>query len=229
MVHQRLKDFDHIIILDSCRYDYFARVVGFFPELSRGDLALDFTEACNTGHFYRTYVSGDWSEYILFSMHPGLNSTTCWAGYSAWEHFRSVVDLWKEYWIDELHTCDPTAILHTLPHLQGYLKTFIHFVQPHGPHPTLAIPAETDPFLSGANAQARLVKLGKIDIGRYKQAYLSSLLWALSTVNILVTKLEGLILVTADHGELLGEEGRVWHDVAHPLVSQIPTLTFRRK
>ncbi|MBS3816352.1 MAG: hypothetical protein KGY76_02180 [Candidatus Thermoplasmatota archaeon] len=54
--------------------------------------------------------------------------------------------------------------------------------------------------------------LRKVGEEGVKEAYKENLLIALETVRTLIEELEGKMVITADHGELLGEKGRYGHE-----------------
>lgn len=77
-----------------------------------------------------------------------------------------------------------------------------------------------------ANAK-RLIREGVIDDEDLHAAYLGNLRYVLEDVRRLVERVDCPVVVTADHGELLGEDGRYRHPsrVPHPLLREVPWFT----
>ena len=63
-----------------------------------------------------------------------------------------------------------------------------------------------------------------------REAYRRNLVFVLTHVRPLVDCLTGRIVITADHGELLGEDGCYshWSGSDHPLLREVPRLVIER-
>jgi hypothetical protein len=113
-------------------------------------------------------------------------------------------------------------------------RLFVHFMQPHAPYigeraaslrqslereEGLTFTAWTD--LDGIDRDRAIgslenaAKEGYISAGELRSVYVENLEIVLSHVEELVSELDGKTVVTADHGELLGEE-RAGHRFGHP-------------
>lgn len=69
------------------------------------------------------------------------------------------------------------------------------------------------------------IEAGEITTAELRQAYRDNLHLVLGEVTRLVARLDCPVVVTADHGEFLGEGGRYFHpDTYHPIVREIPWL-----
>jgi hypothetical protein len=69
------------------------------------------------------------------------------------------------------------------------------------------------------------IQSGDITDEQLRQAYQDNLHLVLSEIKRLVARLNCPVVVTADHGEFLGENDRYFHpDTHHPLVREIPWL-----
>ena len=218
-------EFDLVIILDACRADCFATHYSAYSVLSRGELRAVFSHAIDTQSFYAALPSKLTREFILVSGHPGLNSVKTWGELNVSSMFKRVVDSWANSWIAELCTSSPERVLRdALKWLDA--KLWVHFVQPHAPLPTLrSIPKRS--FLTNAMQQFELAAKGEIGVGELQKAYIDNLLWVLPYANILAAKaLERgkRVLVTADHGDALGEDGCFGHSFEHPAVRCVPWL-----
>lgn len=64
-----------------------------------------------------------------------------------------------------------------------------------------------------------------------RQAYVENLKIVLAHVSELLKLLSGVIVVTSDHGELLGEDGCYAHQYGsnHPLLKEVPWFTIEKK
>lgn len=133
-------------------------------------------------------------------------------------------------------------------------KLVVHYIQPHAPYITLQHVVRaigSNEALRNEVIDINLRRVGKpagkfsIDyllIGFLKnmlrsskdvrtvirEAYLENLRWVLRHVTKLVTRLEGRVIITADHGELLGEYGLYFHpDLPLPELRIVPWFAVR--
>ena len=220
-----------LIVLDSARADFFKDVLYMFKPLE-GACKLAYEEAwidwCNTTTWFNTvfsdgpydlvYVSGN---PIVYKFAPGK--------------FKRFIHAFKECWVDKLRTVVPLcickkAILHLYP------RMVIHFLQPHYPYLGLRLPEEVVKIgLDAERALSAAVRAG-VSADEIKKAYGAALRWAIAHIVALIERLpHKLIVVTSDHGELFGEEGRWAHpsmpntDVKHPALHVIPWLAINRE
>ena len=225
------QDWDNLIILDACRFDFFlkeysAYLSGVLQEVvSPASCTIEWSKKVWLGRYDLTYISG-W---------PCANSAGIpRMGYRALDHFPEIVDVWKHGWDDSLGTIPPQSINQAVinhPKKKGFV---IHYMQPHDPyigetklhvsigapnvtHEAMADPGRGGGFYRTSKQIDTLVKQRGLDY--LKQAYCDNLRLVLQHVKELLPHLEGVTVVTSDHGEILRPQG-----VAHPCKSGHPTL-----
>ena len=116
-------------------------------------------------------------------------------------------------------------------------RMIIHYVQPHAPYigvPELASartgPAE-DPFIMAVKQlpdPEDAVRRGDLTWQEVREAYDGNLKLVWDSVQRLLPDLKGHVIVTADHGELLGEGNRFGHGCrwTTELLRRVPWMTY---
>jgi len=206
-----------LIILDSCRYDIFSEEVEEFLD---GDLEHVYTHKTYTVQYFKETWDGSHQNLTYFT---GLSAPTDYAfeqkgiDFTPSKHIGEFVHLWNNCEDKELGAVPPeymtsAALKNKTPQM------VIHYVQPHAPY-------IGDFRLQGDNNQDVEGNVNEIykKIGRYskkdkeisdselRRAYRSNLRRVLKAVRQLVINLDRPIVITADHGEMLGENDRYIH------------------
>ncbi len=133
-------------------------------------------------------------------------------------------------------------------------KLVIHYIQPHAPYITLqhvVRAIRSNEALRNEVVDINLRRVGK-PTGKFsidylligflrntlrsgkdvrkviREAYLENLRWVLKHAAELASRLKGRVVITADHGELLGEYGLYFHpDLPLPELRIVPWFTVR--
>lgn len=192
------KEWDNLIILDACRFDEFRDACDWEGRLdrhtSRGCHSEEFVRGNFTGRTLHdvVYVSSNaWFEKLKGMIDSEVHRFIL-ANRDAFDgvttHPRTMTDLAK-------------AVNRDYPDK----RLIVHYLQPHSPYFTMD--GEERFRLP---AVERLHQIEERDFGRREiiQAYRENLQLVLSEVDRLLPELSGKTVITADHGELLGE--RVW-------------------
>jgi len=260
-------DWDTLVILDACRYDYFKEIYNTYLEgrlkkvESPGTKTLFWLDKV----FTETYLQ----DVIYISANPYINSETQVEGFYGSEHFGKIVDVWSSGFDEELNTIPPKRTGKAARKAKMHdpeKRLIVHFMQPHDPYIAL------DYSSQGFNSVMELVgggvdtertfknkffdSIGSIGskilggntmhkIGRFlnlnsptrlekiaeefgedtlKKAYRNNLQIVMEEVKTLAKRLPGRIIVTADHGELLGENGLYGHLFHNPSLKEVPWL-----
>lgn len=138
-------DWDYLIILDACRYDYFKQLYKNYDNLKEGDLEKrESRGSCTAEWLYKTFTEPlPNTKYI--STNPFVNSDGVPLDKSTqdfefkWnptEHFKEVIDLWKYSWDDKLGTVLPKEVNKSVKKNINHNKLIIHYMQPHIPYLT---------------------------------------------------------------------------------------------
>lgn len=222
-------EWDTLVVLDACRYDYFEKN---YRDYFDGELSKVLSPASST----IPWLHATWPDYydlIYLSGNPYVNSTMFPGRFFAKPHFREIVDVWNFGWSDEYHTVPPEAISVALLGAGGH-KTVAHYMQPHHPYigeTKIRFNIKTDregEIRTFSQMSAKLkdaIRHGRISMDTLRQAYEDNLKLALASFGGVVDKLKGRIIVTADHGEFLGEHKEyLFHPDTedHPILREVP-------
>ena len=209
------EEWDNLIILDACRYDLFERKIREWKlkgkleyRISRGGGTVEFlSENFNEG------FSDLLRDIIYITSTPHVN-----------RHLRDtcrIVSVWKSDWNNKLNTVPPDAVYYkTLKILKKYedSRLIVHFLQPHYPFLSLCTKnidiRRKYGILAGINtgeSAYRPLQKGEMSLNLFWKYYEENLESVMYYVNKLIRVMRGKVVVTADHGEALGEK-------IHPLV-----------
>lgn len=228
-----------LVILDACRYDYFAEVA---PRVLKGDLSMLRTEGHNTFDWGRLCWSGNYPETTYISGAPIINSTfedsenremrDLYRGYRPKEHIREIVDVWDFGWDADLKTTPPTEVTDSATSRLSESRLVAHYYQPHAPF----VGAErlqpgdvSDLEFSGTDRPSEKdvwesARWGDLSLDRLRELYRANLEWGLAeALRLIEDASHSNVVVTADHGEALGEWGSYAHPrVDHPMIRKVP-------
>ncbi len=265
------KDWDCLIILDACRYDYFEKV---YDKYLKGDLKKVKSVGSDTPTWLvRNFnESQNYKDVIYVSANPFVNSkgVEFVENFNASEIFYKIFNVWEWKFNFNYMTVLPevmgkAARLAKARHPKNRL--IVHFMQPHWPY------LGKDPFdeaFPGPLTQAWEEEknktfldeigdalegfaksvFGELRVRRFKdalnmrrpepeelfaqkygedtlrEAYEENLHLVLDEVVKFVERVPGEMVVTADHGEFLGEDGlyshQSWSD--SPILREVPWL-----
>jgi len=239
------EEWDTLVLLDACRYDMFAeradavagRVGGecrLESRISLGSTSEEFLE--------RNFGDGTFHDTVYVNTNPylprlGLDGGT----------FHAVIDLLSE-WDDDLQTVRPETVVEAAQEARDRFpdkRLIVHFMQPHYPfigetgrgidargwrRDGTAGPdgGETDSDSVGAaSVWQRLRRGDDLDIDRVRAAYAENLDIALDHAGALADALPGRTVLSADHGNLVGERFRPipsGRKYGHPYGVYLPEL-----
>lgn len=226
------QDWNFLIILDACRYDVFREVVDINGELrsviSKGSHSVEFCESNfqNNTYYDTVYVTANgYGAQIAENVFHDLI-------------FTDESDAVPE--VDVLHSSSegmaPSAVYNAAInayHNYPDKRMVIHFMQPHDPYlgskaedlrarlegnGIIVIsrdPKKLDKYSTDdknvVSTLAGAAKRGYITESELKEVYYENLGIVMEYVSDLIEELTGKIIVTADHGELLGEYNTIGH------------------
>lgn len=202
-----------LVVLDACRYDYLADVHGEYID---GEIQRVFTPHGATPY----YVSGTWTEqYDLTYVAGGPPiSDESFVGranisYRPSDHIDTIVDAWRQGYEKELGVMPPEAVTHAaLEHDDD--RMVVHYFQPHAPYigdERLRMDADQSDREQNIIETYERIKNGDIRPQRLREVYRSNLERVLPAVQDLIRRVDRPVVITADHGELLGEKGQFFH------------------
>lgn len=201
------EDWDNLLILDACRYDMFAERVDLDGTLesriSLGSSSEEFLE--------RNFGSETFHDTVYVNANPYIPRLDLDQG-----TFHAVVDCLDD-WDDDLQTIPPEPVADTLRTANADFpnKRLIgHFMQPHAPfigelgRSMVGGGWRSDD--SGEQGIWNYLRAGTEDLDpdTVWEAYCENLDVVLAEVAELLDDLDGKTVVTADHGNFVGE--RLW-------------------
>lgn len=202
------EDWDHLVILDACRYDMFAEQADLPGTLesrnSRGSNTVEFLTA--------NFADRDLRDTVYVTANPQLYRHRD----SIEPELHATVDVWQEDgWDEEKKTVLPETMAdRTLEAAERFPEKRIvsHFIQPH--YPFLideTVFDDSQAFLKQDEAGSwQQVMTGELSVSTDSvwRAYRATLDRALPSVERLLEELDGKVVVTADHGNMVGERAR---------------------
>ena len=207
-----------LIVLDACRYDYFKKINWLSGKLEKITVSSSMSI-----QWLKTYYP-DKYPYTYISANPFCNNNIKFQGFLGSEHFKEVVDVWKFGWNEEYKTVLPETVTNTALHYLDRDKLIIHYMQPHFPsigsiriYPEAWKPNPLDTHILDFNYKS-------ISNNILRKAYEENLYIVLKEVEKLLSHVDNdkKVVITADHGELLGEDGLYSHpNVKHPLLNTV--------
>ena len=203
-------DWDILIILDATRYDYFKiEYKKYLPEGRLYEVECDPGGGWAYHNFTRKYDAD------YFTANPNARPISA---------FNRVVDIWKVGWSEKLGTVPPWEVNRAVLN-DSWDRAVIHYLQPHGPwigKHSLYKPSKLRRHLGGDVELIPILKSKPVSF--LHQIYIDNLRLVLKYVSALLESISGHVVITSDHGEALGEEGRYLHTPMYssPEIRHVP-------
>ena len=232
------EDWDNLLILDACRYDTFAEVSDLPGTLERRE-----SRASTTDEFMRVNVDGrDLRDTVYVTASPSVYATD-----DVDARFYHIEHVWADDWDPELGTVHPAAVTErAIEAHERYpnKRLLVHYLQPHYPfigetgrqefrydgyEEPLDPDGDTEKFWDTVGT-----RINDVSTDTVWTAYVENLETALPHVKELLTTVEGTSVVTADHGEMIGERAYPVPNKLHghpgglytPELVHVPWLTY---
>jgi hypothetical protein len=192
------EDWDNLLILDACRYDRFAE-----QSTLDGTLESRVSRASATREWvHANFTDRTLHDVVYVSANPNYRKVADEIG----AEVHAYVDVWRDdTLVGEENTIVPpeTVTEHALDAAEQYpnKRLLVHYVQPHYP---FIGPTGEEHFDPTATLKEVSQKYDLTD-GLLDRAYRENLDIVLDEAARLVEALDGKTVVSADHGELLGE------------------------
>ncbi|WP_136342334.1 alkaline phosphatase family protein [Halapricum salinum] len=187
-------DWDNLVILDACRYDFFVEAETELP----GETSSRTSCASTTTEFLRANFAD-----------RSLNDSVCVTGNAWYQKLRQELDLDFYAFFDENHESSGPLVNRVREIVPDYphKRFIVHLLPPHTPY----VGPTADRHFPGYDEQHRILtdfRSNDISDDVLHQAYRENIDRVLSHVRELLSILDGKTIVTADHGELLGDRLR---------------------
>lgn len=248
-------NWDLLIVLDSCRYDYFIycykrylkpwlkhSITKVLPAISPASYTAEWlTIIFNIFNKFLTFHKGINPQLIIITANPFYSQISLKSPYLYIEH------VWRYGFNPFLKTIHPHEVVKAFIRLITRYPNrifLIHFMQPHFPSLDGQVPVAENKLI------AKLVGKGIISASEIRQSYLYNLKVVLKYVLacLVIAKIAGLrkAIITSDHGDLLEYGGHPcdiyslaqtlvpWCEIdlqkiPHEEILQDPTLRFYLK
>ena len=102
------EQWDYLIVLDACRYDYFERVWRDYFETGR--LSRRSSIGTATVEWRDKSFTGFYDDVVYVSANPYINSVKSVVGFLGSEHFHKVYDVWQGHWDEGIGTVKPVDV-----------------------------------------------------------------------------------------------------------------------
>ena len=213
-------DWDYLIVLDACRFDFLSRILNrnCFSSIYAG-----LSVASNTREWLLKNFDSYFKDVVYVSANPYISNVE-YKGFNGSKHFYRVEPIWSYGWNEALGTVHPRTVYEvTLRLVKKYPqhRFIIHFIQPHSPYigrKGSAIKEFIRKKVGNTKYKEEYIhKLidfvweGKIDIYDIIDAYIENLQIVMDYVYRLIDNLYGKVVITSDHGEAFGEKGVFFH------------------
>ncbi|MFX1378938.1 MAG: hypothetical protein ACFFA4_07565 [Promethearchaeota archaeon] len=217
------ESWDNLIILDACRYDIFEET--YRNRSMRGTLKKKKSRGSHTISFLlENFKNGKYPEIIYITANPHVDLLLK-------DKFYKIISVWKEGWDNKEKTVLPkTMYEYGIDAIIKYpeKKLIFHFMQPHFPYIGYKIGGGASEMLKNTVLHNQKIKLKKVCKDGLFSLYTLDLYAVLKrkdhlniykdNLNLVIPFIEDLInilpgktIVTADHGESIGE-------FIHPLI-----------
>lgn len=214
-IHVIEADWDNLLILDACRYDFFTEENDIDGELT----AVTSRGSATMGFLRENFGSGEFPEIVYVSANPNLSFIDA--------TFHDRVRLWEDHWDDDLNVVPPEAVTESAAKMADRYpnkRIIAHYMQPHFPFigetgQKLYKRGHIQHYRDGRKFWAQLAETD-IQTDQFKEAYRENLRLVLAETKRLIEKLNGKIVVTSDHGNEFGRLGVY----GHPGGTYLPNL-----
>lgn len=197
-------EWQNLIIMDACRHDYYEEVT---DRKVKSRLTLG---GCSPHFIEKNFSEGDYSDVVYISANPFTSKNNLKELTGREDIFHEVWELYRTDWDDELGVVHPDSVVEkvkTVQKLYPDKRKIIHFMQPH--HPFLT--NDGDEKRKGPNSNYVTANNGLADQDELIAGYKENIDIVEERVQQLKEVLTGRTVATADHGELLGEDGIYGH------------------
>jgi len=136
------EDWDFLIILDACRFDFFKELYMKKYKHIGGNLKKAISPVTFTTDWLDKNFKGFYDDIVYISANPYINSKVKGVAshgfeFDAKKHFFKVIDVWDWGWDHKLGTVPPRAVNEALFKAKSDYKNkrfILHYVQPHAPY-----------------------------------------------------------------------------------------------
>lgn len=210
------EDWDTLVLLDACRYDVFAEENtldgSLASRIAQGRMSWEFMEANFVGRELHDTVYVTANPYVV-NLDDGI--------------FHAIVDdPLTEHWDEEVETVRPenvTDVAIDVHKRYPKKRLIVHYMQPHTPYIGETGRKIDQQFSTKGFDRYRSIEVderdddrtsrtvwegirgGTLDVDEVKEAYRENLDIVIESTERLLSSVDGLSVVSSDHGEMFGE------------------------
>jgi hypothetical protein len=217
------RDWDVLLILDACRPDVLNELsdeYAFLPE----EIPTHTSPASQSKEWMEKTFTSAYSSEVAQTAYLSANVFTQQIDH---DRFAMVDEVWQYASDDELGTVPPEPVtdraIQALRN-QNFSRTIVHYLQPHQPYRsfdglgTIDFDLEADTLPDSA---LNRLQQGRLSVDEVWDAYVDNTRWVLDSVEVLLRNIDAEdVIISADHGEALGE----WWCYEHPEYAPLPVL-----
>lgn len=185
------KDWDNLLVLDACRLDLYRHV-------ANGDCDAIRSRGAATPEWVAENFEGrSFPDTVYLTANPYVSIISDGA-------FHARIDLWEEAWNEEEDTVLPEDVADRAKEIAAEYpdkRLIVHFMQPHQPFVGWDLPGS---FWNVSESPWDTLKEGD-RIDEILEGYADNLRLVYSVARDLGLELPGKSVITADHGNMLGE------------------------
>jgi hypothetical protein len=203
-------DWEILIIVDACRHD-------LFEEIER-DCDNRISLGSSTQDYIKQNWNGDHDDVVYVTGNPMFSSARMEDLVGKENPFFEIFRTYEENWDDEERTCLPEDVAKdamTANKMFPEKKLVIHFIQPHYPFVGFEFGLDTGDakeFMRHLGKDVwQLASMGEISDERVWSGYKHNLSVVMKEVEKLSETLDRDIVLTSDHGNMVGESGLYGH------------------
>lgn len=214
------RDWDNIILFDACRFDFFEEL---YPEFFEGELRKVYNGGIVSTYYWFENIFTDVYDCCLYTPVPVVfaqKEGTPWAEDESknWKYpdgFRDMANHTHINWDDEIDAVTPEKINEAVREYEtDASRKLIRYLTPHLPHIgeyAVKYARKSDEFSTISRRVKNAVNDGEITLEQLKKSYEENVRIAFQGAINLMNDLEGKTIITADHGDCLGNCGLFGH------------------
>ncbi|WP_276280667.1 hypothetical protein [Halorussus caseinilyticus] len=214
-------DWDVLVVLDACRTDLMREVADDYPFL--GEVGTFDSPGSHSQEWMAANFGDDRREEIRDTAYVTANPFS--EKMLDADSFAVLDEVWRYAWDDELGTVPPRPVTDraiSVARERSPDRLVVHYMQPHVPFVAEGQSGDLTPSTFGGGERFDStwtdLQTGELDRGEVWESYRANLELALDDVALLAENVDAdRLVVTADHGNALGEWGVYEHPQGVPL------------
>lgn len=221
------RDWDVLVILDACRLDLLQSVADAYPYVE--SVGTHKSMGSTSEEWLLNNFTDEYRDEMAGTVHVTGNIYS--NGTLDSDDFLCLDEVWRHSWDDERGTVLPRDITERAVHhsrVHDPERLIIHYMQPHYPfvnYPEISTGMRASG--GGGNVWTRL-RRGELDRDTVCEAYRDNLEYVMDELEVLLRNVDAeRVVITADHGNAVGEWGIYGHPWGVPLkcIRDVPWVT----